>query len=73
MEPLIGMMAGLQVRAEDALGAFSLFEVGDCFPVFVCCDNNISICCALQDVPTEIGHPIRLYCRYVDKIYMYFR
>lgn len=26
-----------------------------------------------QDVQTETCHPIRLYCRYVDKIHMFFR
>lgn len=26
-----------------------------------------------QDTTTEICHPIRLYCRYVDRIHIYFR
>jgi pre-mRNA-processing factor 8 len=26
-----------------------------------------------KDVETEIKHPIRLYCRYIDKIYILFR
>lgn len=26
-----------------------------------------------QDVPTESSHPIRLFCRYVDKIHIFFR
>lgn len=26
-----------------------------------------------QDAPTEIVHPIRLFCRYVDKIHIFFR
>ncbi|KAG9510461.1 Pre-mRNA-processing-splicing factor 8, partial [Fragariocoptes setiger] len=26
-----------------------------------------------QDIQTETIHPIRLYCRYIDKIYMFFR
>jgi len=26
-----------------------------------------------EDIQTETAHPIRLYCRYVDKIYMFFR
>lgn len=26
-----------------------------------------------QDVQTETCHPIRLYCRYVDRIHMFFR
>ncbi|KAI6213256.1 WD repeat-containing protein 48-like protein [Aphelenchoides besseyi] len=26
-----------------------------------------------QDATTEAGHPIRLYCRYIDRIWMFFR
>lgn len=26
-----------------------------------------------QDTPTETNHPIRLYCRYVDRIHLFFR
>jgi pre-mRNA-processing factor 8 len=26
-----------------------------------------------QDVAVEASHPIRLYCRYVDKIHIFFR
>jgi pre-mRNA-processing factor 8 len=26
-----------------------------------------------ENVETETVHPIRLYCRYVDKVYMFFR
>ncbi|KAI6185283.1 WD repeat-containing protein 48-like protein [Aphelenchoides besseyi] len=26
-----------------------------------------------QDTTTEAGHPIRLYCRYIDRIWMFFR
>ena len=26
-----------------------------------------------QDAPTEANHPIRLYCRYVDRIHLFFR
>lgn len=26
-----------------------------------------------SDVATETSHPIRLYCRYIDKIWIYFR
>ncbi|EGT53300.1 hypothetical protein CAEBREN_31265 [Caenorhabditis brenneri] len=26
-----------------------------------------------QDVATEIGHPIRLYCRYIDRVWIMFR
>lgn len=26
-----------------------------------------------QDAPTETAHPIRLYCRYVDRIHLFFR
>lgn len=26
-----------------------------------------------QDVQAETCHPIRLYCRYVDRIHMFFR
>ena len=26
-----------------------------------------------QDIATESAHPIRLYCRYIDKIYLFFR
>ena len=28
---------------------------------------------SFQDVATETTHPIRLYCRYVDKIHIFFR
>ena len=28
---------------------------------------------SFQDVVTETTHPIRLYCRYVDKIHIFFR
>lgn len=28
---------------------------------------------SFRDTPTELRHPIRLYTRYVDKIYMLFR
>ncbi|CAN0417962.1 unnamed protein product, partial [Ectocarpus fasciculatus] len=28
---------------------------------------------SFRDTPTEMRHPIRLYTRYVDKIYMLFR
>jgi len=26
-----------------------------------------------QDVPTEIGHPVRLYCRYIDRVHIFLR
>lgn len=26
-----------------------------------------------QDTPTEICHPIRLFCRYIDRIHIFFR
>lgn len=26
-----------------------------------------------QDTPTETNHPIRLFCRYVDRIHIFFR
>lgn len=26
-----------------------------------------------QDVPSEVCHPIRLFCRYVDRIHIFFR
>lgn len=26
-----------------------------------------------QDTATEVSHPIRLYCRYVDRIHLFFR
>lgn len=28
---------------------------------------------AYNTVGTEVGHPIRMYCRYIDKVYMVFR
>jgi pre-mRNA-processing factor 8 len=28
---------------------------------------------SFQDLETETRHPVRLYCRYIDKIYMIFR
>lgn len=31
------------------------------------------VCYFLQDTATEISHPIRLYCRYVDRFWMFFR
>lgn len=26
-----------------------------------------------KDIKTEIRHPIRLYCRYIDRIYILFK
>lgn len=26
-----------------------------------------------QDVPTEIAHPVRLYCRYIDRVHIFLR
>lgn len=28
---------------------------------------------SFQDTPTESAHPIRLYCRYIDRIHIFFR
>ena len=28
---------------------------------------------SFQDTVTEVAHPIRLYCRYVDRIHIFFR
>eukprot|EP00173_Palmaria_palmata_P001865 Plantae.Rhodophyta-Palmaria_palmata.ctg2102.p2 GENE.Plantae.Rhodophyta-Palmaria_palmata.ctg2102~~Plantae.Rhodophyta-Palmaria_palmata.ctg2102.p2 ORF type:complete len:194 (+),score=26.48 Plantae.Rhodophyta-Palmaria_palmata.ctg2102:100-681(+) len=28
---------------------------------------------AYRNIGTEVGHPIRMYCRYIDKVYMVFR
>lgn len=28
---------------------------------------------AFEDIASETAHPIRLYCRYVDKIWIFFR
>ena len=35
--------------------------------------NNPNEFMSFKDVETEIKHPIRLYCRYIDKIYIFFR
>lgn len=53
----------------------------DRFFVFVCnnAKRRLAMCVHLKqylsfrDTPTEMRHPIRLYTRYVDKIYMLFR
>ena len=28
---------------------------------------------SFQDVATEVAHPIRLFCRYIDRIHIFFR
>lgn len=28
---------------------------------------------AFEDIATETAHPIRLYCRYIDKVWIFFR
>lgn len=28
---------------------------------------------SFQDIATEVAHPIRLFCRYIDRIHIFFR
>ena len=35
--------------------------------------NNPNEFMAFKDIETETKHPIRLYCRYIDKVYIFFR
>lgn len=35
--------------------------------------NNPNEFMTFKDVETETKHPIRLYCRYIDKVYIFFR
>ena len=35
--------------------------------------NNPNDFLTFKDVETEVHHPIRLYCRYIDKIFIFFR